>query len=159
MLPDEIWCQIFSYLDKKSLQNASLTSKYWHHLIRNHQNLSGYLTIRQNLQANEFQILLGNWPALRTLHLSKKGHDIKMLLDEFKDINFDVCSNLEKIEIDVDLSLEDFRISTDKNSFITAIFINPKSKPIKFDTGTFQILTCISEMTIVKFQSETGEMQ
>ena len=136
MLPDEIWCQIFSYLDKKSLQNASLTSKYWYHLIRNHQTLSRYLTLRQNLQAKEFQILLGNWPALRTLNLCKKGHDIKMLLDEFKDINFDVCSNLEKIEIDVNLSLQDFGIGLDQNSSVTAIFINPKSKPIKFVAGT-----------------------
>ena len=57
MLPEEIWYQIFSYLDLKSLQNASLTSKYWYHLIRNHQNLSGHLTLSQNLQANDFQIL------------------------------------------------------------------------------------------------------
>ena len=136
MLPEEIWYQIFSYLDLKSLQNASLTSKYWYHLIRNHQNLSGNLILSQNLLANDFQILLGNFPALRTLHLSKKRHDIKMLSDEFKDIDFGVCSNMEKIEIDVNLSLQDFGIGLDQNSSVTAIFINPKSKPIKFVAGT-----------------------
>ena len=43
MLPVEIWCQIFLYLDKKSKKNVSAVCQRWFEIIRNDPRLSGTL--------------------------------------------------------------------------------------------------------------------
>ena len=43
ILPVEIWCQIFLYLDKKSKKNASAVCQRWFEIIRNDPRLSGTL--------------------------------------------------------------------------------------------------------------------
>ena len=43
ILPREFLCIIFSYLEKKSLRNATASCKLWFDLIRSDNKLSGYI--------------------------------------------------------------------------------------------------------------------
>ena len=47
VLPREILCIIFSYLDKKSVRNATKTCALWFQLIRRDINLSGYISLEK----------------------------------------------------------------------------------------------------------------
>ena len=46
-LPREVVCIIFSYLDKKSVQNATATCALWFQLIRSDRNLSGCICLKE----------------------------------------------------------------------------------------------------------------
>ena len=73
VLPREILCIIFSYLDKQSVENAKGTCKLWFELIRNDKSLSGDICLEKlDLQELSQKILIGEWnwarwPALKTI--------------------------------------------------------------------------------------------
>ena len=73
VLPREILCIIFSYLDKKSVRNATATCALWFQLIRSDTNLSGYISLEKIGPEQLFEkILIGEWdsarwPVLKTL--------------------------------------------------------------------------------------------
>ena len=45
-LPNEIWCEIFMYLDKKSLKNVTATCKLWFGIIRGNEKFSGHVKMK-----------------------------------------------------------------------------------------------------------------
>ena len=74
-LPNEIWCNVFSHLDEKSVNSASLTCKSWFALIRNDPNFSGHICLKDH-SLKEFlkkiekaEWIWERWPALKTLEL------------------------------------------------------------------------------------------
>ena len=67
--PREILCIIFSYLDKKSVQNSTATCKPWFELIRGNSNLSSHIKIVKLLEFDRIQDLKltgERWPVLKT---------------------------------------------------------------------------------------------
>ena len=71
-LPNEIWCKIFSYLPLAPKKNATVACKLWLRLIREDQNLSGYILISwYNMEKalEKLQWNWSNWPVLKTLEL------------------------------------------------------------------------------------------
>ena len=73
--PNEIWCAIFSYLDKKSLCCATLTCKNWFLLIRTDPKLSSQIILK-NFCFEKFYPKIENstwiwerWPVLKEIEL------------------------------------------------------------------------------------------
>lgn len=73
-LPKEVWVQIWSFLDFKTLHKICRTvCKTWFVDIRESGRLSGRLKIRNcELQDNELKKILSNWEKLKILELSKE---------------------------------------------------------------------------------------
>ena len=75
-LPNEIWCGIFSYLDKKSLNNITNTCKLWFGMIRDNEKFSGYVKMKfTNLEDMSSKIadskcLRERWPSMTVLEVS-----------------------------------------------------------------------------------------
>ena len=75
-LPNEIWCGIFSYLDKKSLKNVTNTCKLWFGMIRDNEKFSGYVKMKfTNLEDMSTKItdsawLRERWPSMGVLEVS-----------------------------------------------------------------------------------------
>ena len=75
-LPNEIWCEIFSYLDKKSLNNVTNTCKLWFRMIRDNEKFSGYVKMKfSNLEDMSTKItdskwLRERWQSMRVLEVS-----------------------------------------------------------------------------------------
>ena len=75
-LPNEIWCGIFSYLDKKSLKNITNTCKLWFGMIRGNEKFSGYVKMKfTNLEDMSTKItdsewLKERWPSMKILEVS-----------------------------------------------------------------------------------------
>ena len=75
-LPNEIWCGIFSYLDKKSLNKVTNTCKLWFGMIRDNEKFSGYIKMKfTNLEDMSTKItdskwLRERWPSMRVLEIS-----------------------------------------------------------------------------------------
>ena len=73
ILPREILCIIFLYLDKKSLRNATASCKLWFDLIRSDIKLSGYICFENfGVEALFRKLAIGKWnwarwPVLKTL--------------------------------------------------------------------------------------------
>jgi len=49
-LPNEVWCEIFSYLDKKSLKKVTSTCKSWFGIIRGNEKFTGLSISFQTLE-------------------------------------------------------------------------------------------------------------
>ena len=90
-LPEEIWRQIFAYLDFKSLQKvATVVCSDWLEIIRKDSDLSGHLLVSQKgLDVSDINLVLRNWPALRVIELSKEV--------EVDDLNFSTCPLMKKV--------------------------------------------------------------
>ena len=75
-LPNEIWCEIFSYLEEKSLKNVTATCKLWFEMIRGNEKFSGYVKMNftdlkdlsKTVTASEW--LRERWPSMRILEVS-----------------------------------------------------------------------------------------
>ena len=73
-LPNEIWCQIFTYLPLAPKKNATATCRLWSNLIREDQKLPGHILIswfNMETALETSQWNWSNWPALKTLELNK----------------------------------------------------------------------------------------
>ena len=93
-LPNEIWCQIFSYLPLEPKKNATATCKLWYRLIREDPKLSGHILIsRHNMETalDTLQWNWSNWPALKTLELNK--------LEIVEDLRESIQNVIEKLSL------------------------------------------------------------
>ena len=109
ILPKEVWCILFSFLDEKSIRLASATCKLWFELIRSDFKISSHIYL-VNDGLNEFQTKLERsewmwerWPVLKTLEFGSlsKNQDKPICtlyaMDLVKSINFKQCETLEKV--------------------------------------------------------------
>ena len=64
ILPKEILCIIFSYLDKKYVKNVTATCKLWFELIRNDLNFSSCICVKA---FQDLELSVARWPALKTI--------------------------------------------------------------------------------------------
>ena len=120
ILPREILCIIFAYLEEKSIQSASETCKLWLEIIRNDSNWSSYIFLKYNglkeLQAKieRSDWIWDRWPVLKVIELGPQSVDIKEpqsvkeAVDLVKSINFKECPTLEKVIFSVNIDWEDF---------------------------------------------------
>ena len=121
ILPNEIWCHIFLYLDEKSLRTiiASIC-KIFFELVRGNEKLSGCIILK-SVMLKDLAIKIKNsewiwerWPSLQTLKIpivnteysddyiyhksnvftSVYEKEARKLIQEMK---FETCSNLEKV--------------------------------------------------------------
>ena len=70
-LLEEIWIEIFSYLDPYTRQNiVRLVCKDWLRIKRSDSRLSGHLKIKQIIHYTEINSMLrNNWPKLKVGNL------------------------------------------------------------------------------------------
>ena len=106
ILPNEIWCHIFLYLDEKSLRTIASICKLFFELVRGNEKLSGCIILK-SVMLKDLAIKIKNsewiwdrWPSLKTLKIpivhseysdsvyEKEAH---RLIQEMK---FETCSNL-----------------------------------------------------------------
>ena len=75
-LPNEIWCEIFSYLDQKSLKNVTATCKLWFGRIRGNEKFSGHVKMKftdlkdLSKTVTDSEWLRKRWPSMRVLEIS-----------------------------------------------------------------------------------------
>ena len=75
-LPNEIWCEIFSCLDKKSLKNVTATCKLWFGIIRGNEKFSGHVKMKfTDLEylyktVTDSEWFRERWPSMRVLEVS-----------------------------------------------------------------------------------------
>ena len=105
VLPQEVWCIIFSYLPKESRKNATSTCKLWFEIIRGDSRLSGNVSIPWiELQNSTFD--WDNWPSLKTLAITDLSFPSpKWALEAMKDIDFKKCQSLEKVTFGVNFDM------------------------------------------------------
>jgi hypothetical protein len=77
ILPNEVWCILFSFMDKKSLRNSTATCTHWFELIRNNSKFSGHICLPNDhllelkRKINDSQWIWTRWPVLQTLEFGK----------------------------------------------------------------------------------------
>ena len=120
ILPREILCVIFSYLDGKSRLSASEACKFWFELIRNNSNFSSHIFLKYNglkelkIKIERSEWIWDRWPVLKVLKLGPPSVHIdepvsaNEALDLVKSINFKECPTLEKVIFSVNFDLDDF---------------------------------------------------
>ena len=75
-LPNEIWCGIFSYLDKKSLKNVTITCKLWFGIIRGNEKFNVHVKMKfinledMSTKITDLECLRERWPSMRVLEVS-----------------------------------------------------------------------------------------
>ena len=75
LLPVEIWCQIFSYLDKTSIRSVSATCTLFFEIVRGDEKFSGHVILKQ-IDLGQLLIKIKSsewtrerWPCLKTLEI------------------------------------------------------------------------------------------
>ena len=89
ILPNEVWCIIFSYLPQTAVQNATESCKHWFEVIRNDPNLSGHIILANDglleftRKINTMQWIWTRWPVVKTLEFRKRfiGEKFKECLE------------------------------------------------------------------------------
>ena len=155
VLPREILCIIFSYLDKKSVKSAGESCKLWLELIRNDSNLSSHVFLKfdglKELQTKieKSEWIWNRWPVLKVLELGPLSEKIDVpksiqeALDLVKSINFKDSSTLEKVIFSANFDWEDFfpdDRSELKLATVEQLTFNPKNENILFGTEQISLL-------------------
>ena len=126
-LPREILCIIFSYLDKKYVQNVTATCKLWFELIRSDLNFSSCICLKafQNLE-----ISVARWPVLKTIKFCGNYPYFsimeKLVQHTNKLAKSNDCPPLEKIVVSVSYGLERFFPQFPGSGTIGEFTFNPK---------------------------------
>ena len=138
ILPREILCIIFSYLDKKSVQSATATCKLWLELIRNDSNLSSHVCFKAiklqefDKRIQDLEISVARWPVLKTIkfcgHYPYFSVVEKLVQHTPKLVNSEDCPPLEKIIVSVSYCLERFFPHLPFVGTIEEFTFNPKDK-------------------------------
>ena len=75
LLPVEVWCQIFPYMDEASIRNASATCKLFFEIVRGSEKFSGHVKFRQ-IDLSQLVMKIKSedwtwqrWPCLKTLEI------------------------------------------------------------------------------------------
>lgn len=115
MLPNEIWCHIFSYLDEKSLRTIASTCNSFLEVVRGNEKLSGCIILKSirlkemATKIKNFEWIWERWSSLKTLKVPiqfeyltglTEGIDQsteREVFDLIRDMNFETCSTLEKV--------------------------------------------------------------
>ena len=140
ILPREILCVIFSYLDGKSRLSASETCKFWFELIRNNSNLSSHIYLKcgglkwlqTKIERSEW--IWKRWPVLKVLELGSLFNEeypksIQEASDLVKSINFKDSSTLQKVIFSANFDFENFFPivrSNMKMATVEQVIFNPK---------------------------------
>ena len=106
-LPIEVLCTIFSYLDRKSMKNATATCQFWFEIIRSDKKLSKYIRFGKyglktlnDLQTkiDQSEWIWERWPCLKIIEFGR-SHKLSAneTMDSIKMFNFEQCPNMEKI--------------------------------------------------------------
>ena len=149
ILPKEVWCIIFSFLDEKSIRLASATCKLWFELIRSDLKISSHIYL-VNDGLNEFQTKLEKsewmwerWPVLKTLEFGGSPSEYELYscqaaekeMNILKSINFKQCETLEKVVVSVKFDLEYFWEKYHSLATVKILTFNPKveTKSIEMD--------------------------
>ena len=155
ILPREILCIIFSFLEEKYLHSASETCKLWFELIRNDSNLSSHIFLKcdglKELQTKieKSEWIWNRWPVLKVLEngpLSMnldEPKSIKEAVDLVKSINFKDCSTLEKVTFRVNIDLQNFFPDFNselKIATVEQLTFNPKSDIEWFGSEQISVL-------------------
>ena len=145
-LPNEIWCQIFSYLPLESRKNATATRKLWYRLIREDPKFSGHILIswrNMNTALDTLQWNWSNWPALKTLELNK--------LELVEDLRVYIQNLIEK------LSLKD-NCPASLKEILFDVYLTPIQKngqlPLKYQPHTDQIFGLGQELFSIEKWNE-----
>ena len=75
LLPVEIWCQIFPYMDEASIRNASAACRLFFEIVRCSEKNSGHVILKQ-IDLSQIVIKIKSeewtwqrWPCLKTLEI------------------------------------------------------------------------------------------
>ena len=145
-LPNEIWCQIFSYLPLEPKKNATVTCKLWFSLIRQDPKLSGHIVISLHNMETALETLhwhWSNWPALKTLELTELE-----LVEESRESIQNVIEKLS-LKDNCPTSLEEVLFGVDLADLPT----NGQS-PLKYKTYTDQIFGLGQELDSIQKWNE-----
>ena len=168
IVPREVWCIIFSYLDAKSIRSSTATCKLWFELIRRDLKISSHICLvidgleefRKKLQKSEW--MWERWPALKTLEFrplsiyelyscqeakyNANSVCTRYVMDLVKSINFKQCETLEKVMFSVDFDRyfwdEYHGIST-----VEQLTFNPKVEMKSFAFGIEHISKLVLSMS------------
>ena len=173
-LPNEIWCNVFSFLDEKSVKSANLTCKSWFELIRNDPTFSKSVCLKDHslkeflTRIEKLEWIWKNWPVLKTLELhsvtfDQKPKSPKEAMDLRKQINFKECPSLEKVVFSVHFDLADFTDLTENGSLschrhvgkVHKMSFNPKVEEHTF--GIENIHSMSIELSGIAFEDFTVE--
>ena len=155
ILPREILCVIFTYLEEKSMRNASETCKLWFELIRNDSNFSSHIFLKYNglkelkIKIERSEWIWDRWPVLKVLKLGPTSvHiDAPVSVDEAVDlvnsISFKECPTLEKVifsvNFELDVFLDSFR-SEFEIATVEQLTFNPKHAIESFGREQISVL-------------------
>ena len=111
ILPREMLCLIFLHLDKKSVQSATATCKFWFELIRNDSTLSSHVCFKVikmqefDKRIQDLEVSVARWPALKTIKFCGYYPYFsvveKLVQHTTKIVNAQDCPPLEKIIVSV----------------------------------------------------------
>jgi hypothetical protein len=147
ILPKEVWCIIFSYLDEKSIRSSSATCKLWLELIRNDLKISSYIFL-VNDGLKEFQAKLEKsewmwerWPSVKTLEFGgppsmyelNSRQEAEKAMNIMKSINFKQCETLEKVVFSVKFDLVYFWEKYHSLATVEKLTFNPQVETKSFE--------------------------
>lgn len=144
LMPKEIWCTIFSYLDEKSIRNATLTCKFWFELIRSDCNFSSHVVLKRigleelGTKIENLEWVWSRWPKLKTLEFEVKRGRIPFsaseAMDTVKSIKFELCPTLESVIIDVEFLLRELskNIELKDIGIVKRLNFNPRANQTMF---------------------------
>ena len=149
-LPNEIWCQIFSYLPLEPKKNATATCKLWFSLIRQDPKLSGHILISWHNIETALETLhwnWSNWPALKTLELTK----LELVEALFKTTRESTQNVIEKLSLkdNCPASLEEVLFDVDLPHIQTY-----GQSPLKYKTYTDQFFGLGQELDSIEEWNE-----
>ena len=167
ILPREILCILFLYLDKRSVKSATLTCKLWFELIRNDSNLSSYVCLKviklqefdQRIQ--DLELSVARWPVLKTIEFCGHYQFFSMVENIVQHTtklvkSKDCPTSLEKIIVSVSYCLESFFPQLPAIGTIEEFTFNPKD-----DIGSLQVehITRLNlELSNGQFDIEESEL-
>ena len=171
VLPREILCIIFSYMDKKSVKSAGESCKLWLELIRNDSNLSSHVFLKfdglKELQTKieKSEWIWNRWPVLKVLELGPlsvkidEPKSIQQASDLVKSINFKDSSTLERVIFSANFDWEDFfpgEHSQLKIATVEQLFFNPKNVNTLLGTEQISVLHINIDTSIYNPRNRTG---
>jgi hypothetical protein len=141
LLPVEIWCQIFPYMDEVSIRSASAACRLFFEIVRGSEKYSGYVILKQidlcqlAIKIKSEEWMWQRWPCLKTLEIPIQSeyppptYNIGNALDPIKFLKLEQCPSLEKILI-FNCS---FKMFYEDTLIARALCFNPSTIPNNFN--------------------------
>ena len=157
LLPVEIWCQIFQYMDEASIRNASAACRLFFEIVRGSEKYSGHVILKQ-IDLSQLVVKIKSeewtwqrWPYLKTLEIPIQlqhpapTYTIGHALDPFKFLKLEQCPSLDKILI-FNCS---FKLFYEDTFIVRGLCLNPSTTPSNFSTVSlpnnvsYENVTCL----------------